>query len=136
VLTDGRGTPLAITHTGANSHDSNQIIELVDAIPPIQRPVGRPRRRPDQVLADRGYDYDQKVRRPLRRRGIKPLIARRNTAHGSGLGKARWFVEATAAWLMHFRRLRVRYEKRDGIHQAFLTLGCVLICWNKVLRFC
>jgi len=37
---------------------------------------------------------------------------------------------------MHFRRLRVRYEKRDDIHQAFLILGCVLICWNKILAFC
>lgn len=136
MLTDGRGTPLAITHTGANRHDSTQIIALVDSIRPIKRPAGRPRRRPACVLADRGYDYDTKVRRPLRERGIVPLIARRNTAHGSGLGKARWFVEATAAWLMHFRRLRVRYEKRDDIHQAFLILGCVMICWNKVLRYC
>ena len=123
-------------HTGANCHDSNKVVELVDAIPPIKRPVGRPRRRPDRILADRGYDYDRKVRQPLRRRGIKSLIARRNAAHGSGLGRLRWFVEATAAWLMHFRRLRIRYEKRDDIHEAFLIIGCTLICWNKVLRYC
>jgi transposase len=136
VLTDGRGTPLAILHTGANCHDSNKIIELIDAVPPIKRPRGRPRRRPDAVYADRGYDYDKKVRRPIRRRGIRPVIARKRTAHGSGLGKFRWFVESTQSWLMHFRRLRVRYEKRDDIHEAFLILGCSLICWNKVLRFC
>jgi transposase len=112
------------------------VIELVDAIPPIRGPRGRPRRRPDQLYGDRAYDYDDKVRRPLRERDIQPVIPRRNTEHGSGLGVFRWFVEATGAWLMHFRRLRVRYEKRDDIHQAFLILGCVLICWNKVLRFC
>jgi transposase len=111
-------------------------VALVDAIPPIKRPQGRPRRRPDYLFADRAYDFDDKIRVPLRQRGITPVIARRGEEHGSGLSVYRWFVEATAAWLMHFRRLRVRYEKRDDIHQAFLILGCVLICWNKALRFC
>jgi transposase len=127
---------LAIIHTGANRHDSTQALELVDAIPPIKRPQGRPRRRPEQLYADRAYDFDDKIRQPLRDRGIEPMIAGRGKPHGSGLGAYRWFVEATAAWLMHFRRLRVRYEKRDDIHQAFLILGCVLICWSKILRFC
>jgi len=136
VLTDGRGTPLAIIQTGANCHDSNKAMELVDAIPPIKRPLGRPRKRPDELYADRAYDYDRKIRTPLKAHGIKPMIARRNEPHGSGLGVHRWFVEATAAWLMLFRRLRVRYEKRDDIHQAFLIIACVLICWNRVQRFC
>ena len=136
MITDAKGTPLAIVHTGANCHDSNMAIPLIDAIPPIKRPHGRPRRRPDKAQADRGYDYDAKVRRPLRERGIEPVIARRNTEHGSGLGVHRWFVEATHSWLFLYRRLRVRYEKRDDIHQAFLILGCVLICWNKVQQFC
>jgi transposase len=127
---------LALTLTGANRHDSTQVLRLVDAIPPIRGPRGRPRRRPDQLYADRAYDDDDKIRQPLRERGIQPVIARRGEEHGSGLGVYRWFVEATAAWLMHFRRLRVRYEKRDDIHQAFLILGCVLICWNKILAFC
>ncbi len=111
-------------------------IPLVDAIPPIKRPKGRRRRRPDKAQADRAYDCDEKIRRPLRRRGIQPVIARRNTEHGSGLGVTRWYVEAALGWLFHYRRLRVRYEKRDDIHQAFLILGCVMICWNKVQGFC
>ena len=135
-MTDGRGTPLVLIQTGANRHDSTQALDLVDAIPPIQGPRGRPRSRPEQLYADRAYDFDDKIRRPLRQRGIKPVIARRGEEHGSGLGVYRWFVEAANAWLMHFRRLRVRYERRDDIHQAFLILGCVLICWKKVLRFC
>lgn len=135
-LTDGRGTPLAITHTGANVHDSNKAVELVDSIPPIKRPRGRPRRRPDQLYADRAYDFDNKIRLPLKRRGIRTMIARRNEEHGSGLGVFRWCVEATAGWFMQFRRLRVRYEKRADIHEAFLIIGCILICWNKVVRFC
>jgi hypothetical protein len=42
----------------------------------------------------------------------------------------RWVVERTCAWLGQYRRLTMPYERRVDIHQAFLTLGCVLICWN------
>jgi len=127
---------LAIDHTAANVHDSNMAIPLVGAIPPIKQPTGRPRRRPEVLLADRAYDAEDKIRRPLRRRGILPLIAERNIPHGSGLGQYRYVVEAAFDWLFNQRRLRVRYEKRDDIHQAFLTIGCLLICWNRVMEFC
>jgi len=136
LIVDGRGTPLAITHSGANVHDSEKAIELVDAIPPIKRPRGRPRKRPGELLADAAYDAEEKIRRPLRKRGIRPRIRRRKSGHGSGLGKRRWVVEACFAWLFQFRRLRVRYEKRDDIHEAFLIIGCILICWNRIQQFC
>ena len=100
--------------------------------PPIKQPRGAPRKRPDEVLADRAYDAEAKIRKPLRRRGIKPLLAHRNTEHGSGLGKFRYVVEACFDWLFNWRRLRVRYEKRPDIHDAFLILGCAMICWNRV----
>ncbi|HEV3162488.1 MAG TPA: IS5/IS1182 family transposase, partial [Isosphaeraceae bacterium] len=40
------------------------------------------------------------------------------------------------SWLFNQRRLRVRYEKRDDIHEAFLIIGCLLICWNRVAGYC
>lgn len=64
----------------------------------------------------------------MRARGIQPVIARRETEHGSGLGRQRWVVERTFAWLHGFRRLRVRYERLPELHQAFLDLGCAVIC--------
>ena len=70
------------------------------------------------------------VGRALRARHILPLLAMRNTEHGSGLGTRRWVVERSFAWLNQFRRLRLRYEKRADMHLAFLTLGCILICWK------
>ena len=79
---------------------------------------------------------EAKIRRPLRQRGIEPFIAKRNTECGSGLGKHRCVVESVFAWLFKFRRLRVRYEKRAEIHTAFLTIGCLMICWNRLKRFC
>jgi transposase len=81
------------------------------------------------VLGDRGYNAEA-IRQGLRARYIVPWLARRNTEHGSGLGRWRWVVERTFAWLNQFRRLRVRYEKRADIHEAFLSLACALICWR------
>lgn len=109
---------------------------LIDAIPPIKRPGGGRRKRPAKVYADRAYDAEAKIRQPLRQRGIEPVIAKRYAEQGSRLGKRRWVVEGLFAWLFKFRRLRVRYEKRDDIHDAMLTIGCLLICWNRIERFC
>jgi transposase len=92
---------------------------------------GRPRQKPDRLLADRGYDHD-KYRRLLWARGIKPLIARRGVEHGSGLGTQRWVVERGFAHLHNFRRLRIRYERDPAIHTAFLTLACSILCWRRL----
>ena len=127
---------MAVEHTGANVHDSQVAIALVDGIPSIKQRRGRPRKHPDEVLADRAYDAEEKIRQPLRQRRVTPLIAKRNTEHGSGLGKYRYVVEAAFDWLFNQRRLRVRYEKRDDIHHAFLIIGCFLICWRRIVRFC
>jgi transposase len=121
--------------TGANTHDVTQLLPLVEAIPPVRGRRGRPRRRPDRIQADRGYDSEPH-RRALRAKRIAPVIAKRNTGHGSGLGQTRWVIERTLAWLHQFRRLRVRYEKRGEIHDAFLAIGCCMICYNFINRFC
>ncbi len=129
LICDGRGVPLAIQLTPANRNDSQETLALVDAIPSLQGERGRPRHRPDCVLGDRGYDAEA-IRPGLRARRILPVLGRRNTKHGSRLGLWRWVVERTFAWLYQFRRVRVRYEKRADIHEAFLSLGCALICWH------
>lgn len=56
------------------------------------------------------------------------MIARRGTGHGSGLGKLRWVVERSFAWLHAFKRLRTRYECRADIYEALLSLACSVIC--------
>jgi transposase len=129
LVTDANGIPLATILTAANRHDVTQLLPLADAIPPIAGKVGRPRQRPDAVQGDRGYDSEPH-RQELRKRRITPILARRGTEHGSGLGVFRWVVERSLSWLHQNRRLRVRYERRDDIHEAFMTLGCILICFN------
>jgi len=106
-----------------------QLAPLVAAIPPLRGKRGRPRRRPQRVQGDRAYDSEPH-RRALRARRIEPILAKRNTPHGSGLGVHRWVVERTLARLHQFRRLRVRYERRADIHEAFLSLARALICWK------
>lgn len=119
--------------TEANRNDVTQLLPLLDAMPPIGGKPGAPRRKPGLVQGDRAYD-SQPLRDELAARGIDTELARRYTEHGSGLGKTRWVVERTFAWLHWFRRLRIRYERRADIHEAFLKLGCCLICWNFLQR--
>jgi IS5 family transposase len=131
LLTDGRGTPLSSTLTAANRHDVTQLVPLVDAVPPVRGKVGRPRRRPKSLYADRAYDSESR-RGELRRRGIRPYLARRNTGHGSGLGVIRYVAEQSQALIHQFKRLRTRYDVRDDIHEAFLDLACCVICWRRL----
>ncbi len=132
VVTDGNGVPLEVQLSGANEHDINRLLPLIVNIPSVRGKPGRPRSRPDAVYADRAYD-SQPARDILRWLGIKPFLAKRGEEHGSGLGKYRWVVERTIGWFHHFRRLRVRYDRRDDIHYAFFKLAACLICFNVFL---
>lgn len=136
VVTDANGVPLNMTLTGANRHDVTQLLPLVDGIKPVAGRVGHPRRRPHALYADRAYD-SQPHRQQLRRRGITPHLAKRNTEHGSGLGIFRWVSERTLSWLHQFRRLRIRFDRRDDIQEAFMTLAESLICFRLLPQgFC
>jgi transposase len=128
-MVDGGGVPLAVMLTAANVHDSMVFEDLVDAVEPIRRVRGRPRKRPGKLHADKAYD-DKKCKRALRKRGIKSRIARKGVESSQKLGRHRWVVERTLAWIAKYRRLTIRYERRDDIHEAFLHLGCSLICLN------
>jgi IS5 family transposase len=130
-VVDRRGRPLAALLSGANRHDSVVFEDLIDAIPPIRMRSGRRRKRPAKLHADKGYDLPR-CRRALTRRHIRIRIARKGIDSSQRLGRHRWVVERTLAWLNRFRRLTVRYERRADIHQAFLTLGCCLICFNTL----
>ncbi|TMM35432.1 MAG: IS5 family transposase [Actinobacteria bacterium] len=133
VITEGAGIPLAVTLTGGNRHDVTQLLPLIQAIPSVRGKRGRPRRRPDSLYADRAYDYDI-YRDQVSGKGITPHFARRGVEHGSGLGVHRWVVEQTVALLHWFRRLRIRWEIRDDIHEAFMSLACSIICYRRLVK--
>ncbi len=114
--------PLAIRLTAANVNEVTQLEATLDAIAPIKRPQGRPRKRPAHLYADKGYDSAAN-RTALRQRGIRSHIARRGMASSEKLGRYRWVVERSLAWLNQFRRLRIRSERRADLHMAFLHLA-------------
>ena len=130
LVVDRNGIPLAVRLSAANAHDSTHLLPLVDAIPPIIGPrgrPGRPRKRPAKLHADKGYDYPA-LRRALRARGIAPRIARRGIDYSERLGRHRWVVERSLAWLLGFRRLGVRYERRADLLRGLLHLASALLC--------
>jgi transposase len=129
VLVEGQGLPLADQITAANVNEGTMLEPMVDAIEPIKRPRGRPRKRPDKLHADKAHE-SRANRAGLRQRGIGCRIARKGIESSERLGRYRWVAERTQAWLSGFRRLDVRYERDPAIHQAFLDLACALICWH------
>jgi transposase len=135
VVVDRQGAPLCCLLSSANYNDNLMLAATLDAIPPIRRPRGRSQRRPDKLHADKAYDYPA-CRRSCRRRHINARIARRGIARRDRLGRHRWVVERTLAWLNRFRRFTTRYERRADIHRAFLTLDCAPICFQQLTRFC
>ncbi|NOG31694.1 IS5 family transposase [Halomonas sp. TBZ9] len=133
LLTDRQGTPLAVVLSGANMHDSIPLSVLLDTIKPVAGRSGRPRQRPTKLHADKAYDF-ARCRRACRRRHIQARIARRGVEDTQRLGRHRWVVERTFAWLEQMRRLATRYERRTDIHYAFTLIGCSLICFNRLKR--
>ncbi|WP_170047499.1 hypothetical protein [Couchioplanes caeruleus] len=67
--------------------------------------------------------------------GTQPVIPKPKTAGVKGLGKLRYVVEQTFALLHQFRRLAVRWERRLDIHDGFVSLACVLICWRRLINW-
>ena len=124
---------MAIQLSAANLHDSRVFESLIEAIPPIVGPrgrPGRPRSRPAKLHADKAYDIPR-CRTYLRRRGIGIRIARKGVESSERLGRHRWIVERTIAWLLSYRRLATRYERQPATLLGLLQLACSLIA----LRF-
>jgi transposase len=129
-VVDRNGIPLAVRLSAANAHDATQLLPLVDTIPPIIGPrgrPGRPRKRPAKLHADNAYDSTH-LRHAVRTRGMTPRIARRGIDSAERLGRYRWVVERSLAWLLGFRRLGMRYERRADLLQGLLHLACTLSC--------
>ena len=119
------GLPISIVLSPANANDATMFETVLDDIPPIRMPTGRRRRRPTKVHADKAYDH-RRCRRYLRRRGIRPRIARHMIESSARLGRHRWRIERTGAWLGGFRRLRIRYERSSERFYALAMLACAV----------
>ena len=104
---------------------------MVEALPAVKQPRGRPRRKPKALIGDRGYGY-ARVIASIVVMGIASLLSRRGTPHGSGLGRRRYVIERTMAWFGNFRRLKLCYERKANHFQAFHDFASCLICFKKL----
>ncbi|GEP07441.1 hypothetical protein MOX02_54790 [Methylobacterium oxalidis] len=96
--------------------------------------LGRPRKRPARLYADKAYDQRRCLRAFTHRR-IQHRIACRGIESSHRLRRHRWVLERTLAWFAQFRRLTIRYERRREIHLALTTLAAALILWRFIERW-
>jgi transposase len=145
LAVDGRGLPLAVLVTPGNVNDSTAFDAVLNAVRVPRIGAGRPRRRPDAVIADKAYS-SRAIRQALRRRGIRAVIpertdqkagrARRGRAGGRPPGfdrelyKARNVVERCFNRLEQFRAVATRFDKLAARYQAGLHLAS-LVLWLR-----
>ena len=136
LVVEGQGLPIGVHLASARPHELKLAQPTMRTIK-VPRAQGRPRVRPDELVADKGYD-SREFREWLRKRGIKPTIppnARRRKRPKPGRPRVtglsyhqRWLVERTFAWLGTFRRIVVRHERKVEVFRAFVLLAFILIC--------
>jgi transposase len=137
---DGRGQPLSIVITPGHRHDSTQLQTVLDGIRiPRASGRGRPRTRPDRLIADKGYSY-LRCRRVLRQRQIKHTIPERRDQRAQRAARPgrplvfdkiiyarRNLVERCINRLKQWRGLATRYEKRALNYRALLVLASIVL---------
>jgi Transposase DDE domain len=128
---DGGGLPRTAVVTAAKVTDTTLFQAVLDDVPPIRTPAGRRRTRPAKVHPDKG-EASRANRAYLRRRGIKPRIARGQIESSTRLGRHRWKGERSLSWLSCFRRLRVRWDRDAGRWFAFVLVACAVVCFNRL----
>jgi IS5 family transposase len=131
LVCDATGLPLTAAVTAANVNDTTMFQAVVDDVPAVRTPSGRRRTRPIKLHADKGYD-SRANRAYLRRRGIRPRIARRGVESSTRLGRHRWRVERSLSWLSCFRRLQVRWDRDSGRWFAFVLVACAVVGFNRL----
>ena len=124
--------------------DNPQLVPVLDGIC-VAKPAdkGRPRRRPERLLADKAYSHPS-TRRVLRQRGIPSCIPERRDqrarrAHRPGrkpafdaaVYKRRNVVERCFNRLKQFRGLATRYEKRGWNYRALVVIAALLLWLPK-----
>jgi transposase len=140
VIADADGLPLLVECTPANIRDDTVFVAMLDSLPPVRmQGPGAPRYKPGTAVGDAAYGHDYIIRQVVARR-IRPLLAPRSkpgqpVPHGSGLGKVRYVIERSLAWLANFRRIAQCYERTGASWQAFNDLACCVICSQRLSKF-
>jgi transposase len=126
IATTGDGVPVACAATAANVNDTLMFERLFLAAFAVMARIRT-------VFADKGYDAERH-RKLCREFGVEPHIHKRGQPHGSGLGKRRWPVERSNAWVLENKRLALRYDRLGFIIQSLLQAACIFLVAGRVAR--
>lgn len=132
MISDKAGVPLVVGTTPANVPDQQVFLEMLDAMPPVRMPAGRPRYKPAAAMGDRAYGTKEIIAEVAQRRIESLLAPRASKVHGSGLGKVRYVIERTLSWMGNYRRLKLCYERTGEHWQAMNELAACVICANRI----
>ncbi|WP_432207423.1 transposase [Burkholderia pyrrocinia] len=127
VFAEANGVPISAILSGAHRNDVAQLLPLVDAIPSIRRTrVPTASQAPGHLR--RPWRRFRLASRPTSRVGHR--TDHRQAPHRTRQQpcKFRWVAERTHSRFHGFRRLRIHFERRSDIHEAFLKLRCSLVC--------
>jgi len=137
IITDPHGVPLLVECTPANVRDDVPFLWMLDSTPSVKmRRSGPAPYKPAKIFGDAGYGFEHIIAQVVER-NVLPMLAPRTKqgqtpVHGSGMGRVRYVVERTIAWLANFRRIDRCFERTGSAWQAFNELACCVICANKL----
>lgn len=125
--------PLALLLSEGAAYDGAYLHPLLKEVTIAQK-RGRPRTKPREIVADKGYDAAA-LRGKLRKRGIRAMIPEKRIAQGRKKGphyrfdkdtyKKRAVIEQSIGWLKEYRRIATRYEKLALSFLAMVKLACI-----------
>jgi transposase len=139
---DRRGRPLRVLLTPGQAGDNPQLLPLLDGIRVARVGPGRPRSRPEMVIADKAYSHpstrqalrDRKIRfvsperdDQIARRAARGSRGGRSPAFAAELYKQRNVIERCINRLKRFRDLATRYAKRAAYYHAELTIATIIL---------
>lgn len=128
-MTEGKGLPIGLAVSGANTHDSRLVKETIESMPvsPPDKDVVR-----QNMCMDKGYDSAE-IREVLEELGYVPHVLsrgeeRKKIRKSLRYRARRWVCERTHSWMNRFRRILIRWEKKAVNYEAMLQLACAYIC--------
>lgn len=128
---EGNGKLLTLILTPGQRHEATIFEGLMEQGALKRGGRGRPKRRPQRIVGDKGYS-SQRIRRYARRHGVRITIPRKENECRRGpfnraLYRQRNRVERLVNRCKQFRRLATRYEKRAENYRALWVIAATLL---------
>jgi transposase len=145
-LVEGQGIPIGITIDGANRHDMKMTRATLQSMvihSPLPSSSPSPKLQQQHICLDKGYDYPEVYE--LLEYGYTMHICKRGEEYSNGnkikkkrkrrmipkYRARRWVVERTHSWMNRFRRLLIRWEKKENNYTAILHFAYAWMTYKR-----